>query len=56
MEKILRGYVFRLYPTKEQTILIEKSIGCARFIYNYFLGISKEEKINACNYIKKLWI
>ena len=54
MGKILRGYVFRLYPTKEQTILIEKSIGCSRFIYNYFLGISKEEKINACNYIKKL--
>ena len=54
MGKILRGYVFRLYPTKEQTILIEKSIGCARFIYNYFLGISKEEKINAYNYIKKL--
>ena len=54
MEKILKGYVFRLYPTKEQTILIEKSIGSARFIYNYFLNISKEEKINAYNYIKKL--
>ena len=54
MEKILKGYVFRLYPTKEQLILIEKSIGCSRFIYNYFLNISKEEKINAYNYIKKL--
>ena len=54
MEKILKGYVFRLYPTKEQGILIEKSIGCSRFIYNYFLNISKEEKINAYNYIKKL--
>ena len=35
--KILKGYVFRLYPTKEQEELINKTIGSSRFIYNYFL-------------------
>ena len=35
--KTLKGYVFRMYPTKEQEELINKTIGCCRFIYNYFL-------------------
>ena len=35
---ILKGYVFRLYPDKNQEQLINKNIGCARFIYNYFLA------------------
>ena len=39
MEKILKGYVFRMYPTEEQKILIEKSIGTSRFIYNHFLNV-----------------
>ena len=44
--KILKGYVFRLYPDKKQEELINKTIGCARFIYNYFLDDKiKEYKI-----------
>ena len=35
--QILKGYVFRMYPTKEQEELINKTIGCSRFIYNHFL-------------------
>ena len=35
--KILKGYVFKMYPTKEQEELINKTIGCSRFIYSYFL-------------------
>ena len=35
--KILRGYVFRLYPTEEQEALINKTFAATRFIYNYFL-------------------
>ncbi|SFS64640.1 IS200/IS605 family element RNA-guided endonuclease TnpB [Marininema halotolerans] len=33
-----KAYKFRLYPTKEQIILINKSIGCSRFTFNYFLA------------------
>ena len=35
--QILKGYVFRMYPNKAQEELINKTIGCCRFIYNYFL-------------------
>jgi putative transposase len=31
----------RLYPTEEQKVLINKTIGCARFIYNYTLEVCK---------------
>ena len=31
-------YKFRLYPTKTQTTLINKTIGSARFVFNYSLG------------------
>jgi len=29
-----KAYKFRLCPNKEQRILINKSVGCARYIYN----------------------
>ncbi|MGX8178164.1 IS200/IS605 family element RNA-guided endonuclease TnpB [Exiguobacterium artemiae] len=33
-----KAYKFRIYPTKEQEILIAKTIGCSRFVFNYFLA------------------
>ena len=47
--KVLKGYVFRLYPNVEQKILINKTIGSARFIYNIFL----RNRIDAYNNTKK---
>ena len=44
LEKVLKGYSFRLYPTKEQKTLIEKSFGCSRYIYNYFLDKTNGRK------------
>ncbi|HSH37123.1 IS200/IS605 family element RNA-guided endonuclease TnpB [Schnuerera sp.] len=32
-----KAYKFRIYPSKEQIELIEKTFGCTRFVYNYFL-------------------
>ncbi|WCK56437.1 helix-turn-helix domain-containing protein [Aneurinibacillus sp. Ricciae_BoGa-3] len=32
------GLVVQLYPTKEQEVLIHKSFGCRRFVYNMFLA------------------
>ncbi|MBT2290193.1 helix-turn-helix domain-containing protein, partial [Paenibacillus albidus] len=29
-----RAYKFRIYPTPEQATLINKTIGCARFVFN----------------------
>ncbi|MFY0244005.1 IS200/IS605 family element RNA-guided endonuclease TnpB, partial [Bacillus cytotoxicus] len=31
-------YKFRIYPNKEQEILIAKTIGCSRFVFNHFLA------------------
>ena len=33
-----RAYKFRVYPNKSQKLLISKSFGCVRFIYNYYLA------------------
>jgi putative transposase len=33
-----KAYKFRIYPNKEQITLINKTIGCSRFVYNYFLS------------------
>lgn len=38
-----KAYKYRIYPNKEQEILIQKTFGCVRFVYNYFL----EERITA---------
>lgn len=37
-EVIYKAYRFRLYPTDEQQMLIEKHFGCSRFVFNYFLN------------------
>ena len=42
MQTIFKGYILRLYPTDKQKELINKTIGCTRFVYNHFL----DEKIN----------
>ena len=33
-----KAFKFRLYPTKEQMTLINKTIGCCRYMYNHFLN------------------
>jgi putative transposase len=35
------GYRFRIYPTPEQEVLIRKTLGCARFVYNHYLDMRK---------------
>ncbi|MCK4259521.1 MAG: IS200/IS605 family element transposase accessory protein TnpB [Halanaerobiales bacterium] len=51
MKKIVKkGYKFRLYPNKNQEILIQKTFGCTRYVYNYYLDkrieLYKEEGKN----------
>ncbi len=40
--KVNRGYKVRIYPNDEQATLINKTIGCARLIWNYSLMERKE--------------
>ena len=37
-----KAYKFRIYPNREQEILIAKTIGCSRFVYNHFLNLWNE--------------
>ena len=37
-----KAYKFRIYPNKEQQIMIKKTFGCTRFVYNHFLAKRKK--------------
>ena len=37
-----KGLEIRLYPSKEQRVLIDKTLGCSRFVYNHVLAMKKE--------------
>ena len=43
MNYITKSYKFRIYPNESQRILIEKTFGCCRFIYNHYLAKSIED-------------
>ena len=40
------AFKFRVYPTKEQQILINKTFGCCRFVYNHFLATRRDAWVN----------
>ena len=37
-----KAYKFRIYPNEKQKELINKTLGCSRFVYNFFLNKIKE--------------
>lgn len=60
---LLKSYKFRLYPNQDQKILIEKTFGCVRFVYNNLLdykisqfksGNNKVSKIDCNNYCNQV--
>ena len=56
--EIYRAYKFRLYPNEGKKILIHKTFGCARFVYNYYLNYQKEKGVqktfDLCKDLKEL--
>ncbi len=56
--EIYKAHKFRLYPTEEQRILINKTFGCSRFVYNYYLNYQKENGVqksfDLCKDLKEL--
>ncbi len=59
---MLKGYKYRIYPTKEQEIQFSKTFGSCRFVYNQLLAkkikLYKEEqkslsKIDCNNYCNR---
>jgi putative transposase len=71
VNKVEKAYKFRIYPNKNQEILIQKTFGSCRFVYNHYLAkkidlyktenksLSKIDCNNSCNReLKKeyLWL
>ena len=43
---VTRGYQVPLYPNAMQKVLLKKTFGCTRLIFNHFLAIQKESLMN----------
>jgi putative transposase len=63
VNNVEKAYKYRIYPNKQQQILIQKTFGCCRFVYNQYLAkrieLYKTDKstlnYNACsNDLKRL--
>ena len=57
---LYKAYKFRLYPNSEQKVLLHKTFGCVRLVYNHFLDkCIKNKYINAfdmCGELKNLYV
>lgn len=60
---MLKAYRYRIYPTKKQEELIQKTFGCCRFVYNQTLAYRKNlyetkkesmSKIDCNNYVNRI--
>ena len=40
---MIKAYKFRLYPTKEQEVLLNKHFGSVRYVYNWALDFSQKQ-------------
>jgi putative transposase len=40
---VYRAFRYRFYPTPSQKILLRKTMGCSRFVYNHFLALRIKE-------------
>ena len=53
-----KAYKFRLYPNTNQKILINKTFGCVRFVYNHFLNECRkkgyQKSFDMCKALKEL--
>lgn len=42
MNKINKSFKVRIYPNEEQKVLIDKTFGCARYVYNFMLNLKQK--------------
>ena len=48
MKTIFKSFKFRIYPNKEQEILLAKHFGACRFVFNHYLSGGSAEQDEAC--------
>ena len=39
---MLRAYKYRIYPTEEQKVMLAKTFGCCRYVYNWALDLKEK--------------
>ena len=44
--KQLKAFKYRIYPTEEQQVLLAKTFGCKRLIFNHYLNEQQERYKN----------
>ncbi len=49
-----KSYQFRLYPNNQQIVQIQKTFGCTRLVYNYYLEKRKKDNLTCFDVIKDL--
>ena len=49
-----KSYQFRLYPNDSQIIMIQKTFGCTRLVYNHYLEKRKKDNLTCFDTIKDL--
>ena len=49
---MLRAYKYRIYPTDNQKVLLAKTFGCCRFVYNWALNLKKAAYKEVSQHIK----
>lgn len=43
VKDVTKGYKYRIYPNEEQKLLLAKTFGCNRFVWNQCLGRANKE-------------
>ena len=51
---IYKSYQFRLYPNRWQIVMIQKTFGCTRLVYNHYLERRKKDHLTCFDTIKDL--
>lgn len=48
-----RAIIYRLYPTAGQKLLLTKTFGCCRFVYNRLLSVQQERYKNGEKHLSR---
>lgn len=49
-----KAYKYRIYPSNEQTIIMSKTFGCVRFVYNEILTVQQNKYKNGEKHMSKI--
>ena len=47
-----KAFKYRIYPNREQRILLAKTFGCTRFVYNHYLAKRRDAYEKRWNHIQ----